>query len=143
MNPMFAETDLALGAQAYRVGRLSAKQQLHVFRRLGPILAAVGKPVGDMVKGYGSLKAAEDSGAGNLSELLAPVMNELSRMPDADVDYIIDTCLAVCSRLEGERYAPMMRQGVLVFQDIDMVIMVRLAIEVIKDNIGNFFSTPR
>ncbi len=137
------ETEIEIDGKVYRVGRLNAKQQLHVFRRLGPLLAAIGKPVGEMVRAYGSLKEAEGSGKASLGDVLEPVMNELAKMPDAEVDYVIDTCLSACSRREGDRFAPMMRQGVLVFQDIDMVAMVRLSIEVIKDNIGNFLSTPR
>lgn len=142
MTP-FAESEIEVDGRTYRVGRLNAKQQLHVFRRLGPILAAVGKPVAQMMHAYGSLKAAEAQGGASLGDLLGPVMDELSKMPDSEVDYVIDTCLSVCARVEDGRSAPVMRQGTLVFQDMDMPTMVRLAIEVIKENIGNFLSTPR
>ncbi len=129
---------IEIAGQTYRVGRLNAKMQLHVFRRLGPILAAVGKSAKDMISAHGSLVAAESQGA-SLNDLLGPVMDELSKMKDADVDYIIDACLSCCGRKEGERFANLMRGTTLVYQDIDMPVMLRLTIEVLKENLGNFF----
>lgn len=137
-----ATTTIEVNGAQYLIGKLDARTQFHVFRRLGPLLAVVGVPVMQMMAAHKSLKEAEAQG-GQLAALLAPVMDALSKMSDTDVDYVLDRCLAVCARLEGERPAPVMRQGVLVYQDLDMVAMVRLAIEVVKENLGNFFSAPR
>ena len=94
MTP-FTESELEVDGQSYRIGRLNAKQQLHVFRRLGPILAAVGKPVAQMMHAYGSLKAAETSSGASLGDLLEPVMAVEVRTPE---DYMGDVIGDINSR---------------------------------------------
>lgn len=115
-----------VGGQQYRIGRLDAKKQFHVARRLAPLLAGLGGALQGESKGF--------------AELVAPIAYALSKMSDEDTDYVIDTCLAVIQRQSNNQWASVMvRNGGLMFQDIDMAQMLQLTVAVIQGNLGNFF----
>jgi hypothetical protein len=100
---MFEEVEV--GGHRYRIGHLDAKKQFHVARRIAPILAGMGK---------GATTKSE-----NPMEQIAPIAEALSKMSEEDVDYVLDTCLAVCLRAQASgEYAPVVaRAGGLMFQD--------------------------
>lgn len=115
-----------IGGQQYRIGRLDAKKQFHVARRLAPLLAGLG----------GALQAESKE----FVQLVAPIADALSKMSDEDTDYVIDTCLAVVQRRQNNQWASVVvRNGGLMFQDIDMAQMLQLTVAVIQGNLGNFF----
>ena len=116
------------GAQ-YRVGKMDARRQFHVMRRLAPLLSTLG-PVA----------------AGGLDDpaALAPMAAVLAGLSDEDVDYVLDTCLAVCQRQQGDAWAairvPNGKASLSMFADIDMAAELRLTAEAIKGNLGDFFA---
>ena len=128
-------TDITVGDHLYRVGRLSALTQLHVTRRLAPVIAALGVSVSELAQ-HGKSMSQDDA----LFGMLGPVAEVAAKMADDDVNYIINNCLAVVTRAQADgRYAPVMRGTQLMFQDIEMPTMMRLAVEVLKENLLPFF----
>lgn len=122
---------IKLNGQTYRVGKLNPMLQFHVSRRLAPAIAAVGLSIAQL----------QDLKNAPLGELLGPIADVAASMPEADADYIIFNCLAVCEREQGQRYAKILASGNrLLFEDIDMPTMLRLVAEVVKENLGGFFS---
>jgi hypothetical protein len=112
----------------YRTGRLSAMQQFHVARRVAPALTG-------LVCALGGSGTQED-----FAKSLGPLANAVAQMPDADAEYVLGTCLAVVSRqTDPTTWAPIWREGRLVFDDIDLKTMMQLAAKVIQDNLGNIF----
>lgn len=121
-----------VGEHNYRIGKLSPRQQLHVFRRISPVIASAG--------GIASIQnlsaAAGASTEGGISAdqvfafagMLAPMLEILAKMPDAEIDYVIDACLGVCSREQdgGRGWAPVMHSGAMAFEDIDLLQMLEL-----------------
>jgi len=120
-----------LDGKTYRIGKMSALAQFHVSRRLAPVLAAVG--ISLQVLTAGSKASIEDMAA-----VLGPAAEVMAKMSDDDSNYIIFTCLQVVARKDDERYAPVASGGLLAYQDIDMPIMIRLVVEVLRVNLGNF-----
>lgn len=120
-------SEIKIGDHLYRIGRLDARKQFHVARRLAPVLA-------------GLSGGAEKSGGGLMKQLM-PIADALSKMADEDVDYVLDTCLSVCQRAQqGGQYAPVTaHNGGLMFQDIDMAQMIQLTVAVIQGNMAGFF----
>lgn len=117
---------IEVGGQQYRIGRLDAKKQFHVARRLAPLLAGLGGALQGESKGF--------------TQLVTPIAEALSKMSDEDTDYVIDTCLAVVQRQSNNQWASVMvRNGGLMFQDIDMAQMLQLTVAVVQGNLGNFF----
>lgn len=120
----------------YRIGRLAAMQQLHVVRRVGPVLASMSVSVMTAIH-EGKSPTTDD---GSLMDVLETAMQVVSKMSNEDVEYVVNTCLNVTQReQEGGRFAPVMNGQRLMFQDVDMKAMVRLTIAVLRENLGGFF----
>jgi hypothetical protein len=114
-----------VGGQKYRIGRIDARKQFHVARRLAPLLAGM-SGVPDKTAGFAAF--------------LGPLTDALSGMSDEDVDYVLDICLGVCQRIQSNGHpAAVMVRGGLMFEDIDMGQMIQLAVKVIQENLGGFF----
>ncbi|ARP90324.1 hypothetical protein CAL14_08515 [Bordetella genomosp. 9] len=121
--------ETTINGKQYRIGRLSAMQQFHVARRVAPALTG-------LVSAF-SGAAAEQA---DFAKALGPLADAVAQMPDADAEYVLGTCLSVVSRqTDPATWAPVWREGRLVFDDIDLKGMVQLAAKVIQSNLGNIF----
>ncbi|MNK60451.1 hypothetical protein D3C87_795850 [compost metagenome] len=140
-----------LGTTEYAIGRLNAVQQLHVSRRVAPVLATLGLSLGpEVLKKIREASApGELKGVINVDSILGtigPLAQVLSIMSDEHVDYVIATCLSVVTRKQpkmgargADLWSPVMANGNLMFTDIDMVGMVRICIAVMMHNLGDFW----
>lgn len=122
---------LPVNGQTYMIGKLNALTQFHVSRRLAPLLAQMGVSLH-------SLRAGLNADLEDFLPVLGPVTDMLARMSDDDANYIIFTCLSAVTRQSGERWAAITAGQSLMFDDIDMPTMLRLVVEVVKDNMGAF-----
>jgi hypothetical protein len=121
--------ELKVGEFTYRTGVISARVQFHVVRRLAPFI----KVLAENVDAFKGAESGNLSGLDQLAEVVA-------QMPDKDVDFILDTCLAVCERQQGPAWAKVMAPGGrLMFEDMAMPQMLRLVVAVIQENMGGFF----
>ncbi len=126
-------SEITIAKQKYRTGKLDAMQQFHIARRLAPILATMGISLRQLASG--SNMSVDD-----FLPVLGPVSEILAHMTDADADYIIFSCLATVQREQGNSWAPVVNGKSLMFQDLDLPGMMRLVIEVLKDNLGDFLT---
>ena len=95
-------------------------------RRIAPLLAGLGDVLKEDAKGF--------------SKIISPIAEALSRMSDDDTDYVIDACLLVVQRKQGETWQSVVaRNGSLMFDDIDLPAMLQLTVAVIQQNLGSFF----
>jgi hypothetical protein len=120
-------SEFEINGQTYRAAKLDAFKQFHIARRLAPLQA-------------GLSKAMEGGGSGE--DAFSPAIAEaVAGMPDADCDYILQTCLAVVQRQQDGRWVSIMAAGAkaLMFEDIDMGAMLQIAGQVITENLGGFF----
>lgn len=117
--------EFEINGQQYRSGKLSARLQFHVARRLAPVL--------------GGLAAASKNGGDDFAGFLQPIADAISGMSDADCDYVLDTCLAIVQRQQGSSWANVFVNKAQMFDDIDMGAMLQIASKVITENLGGFF----
>lgn len=117
----------------YQIGKLDALTQFHVTRRLLPILATAGIGVSQL-KG---MKTVED-----FMPLLGPITAIVASMSDEDSNYVIFTCLSVVKRqVTAESWANLTTpERKLMYQDLDMVMMLRLTFEVLRENLMGFLT---
>ena len=131
-------TDVTVGGQTYRVGRLDAMKQFHVARKLAPVITSLGG-MSDVVR---SLKGGEAAGGIELASL-RPVMDALASMPEADCEFILGTCLAAVQRKSegGTGWTPIWNVAAkrLQFEDIGLTGMLEITAAVLRSNLGNFF----
>jgi hypothetical protein len=134
-------TEFELDGNAYRMGRLTAKQQFHVSRRIAPLLPPL-LPV--------FLQIARDAGGDKLTlaaavaPLLQPLASALSDLKDEDAERVMDTCLSVVQRrADGGNYTAVWNQaaGMAMFADMeDLAKLLPLVVRVIVDSLGPFIS---
>lgn len=117
--------EFEINGQQYRSGKLNARQQFHVARRLAPVL--------------GGLAAASQGASTDFAHFLQPIADAIAGMSDADCDYILDTCLGVVQRQQGSAWALILVNKAQMFDDIDLGVMLQIASKVITENLGGFF----
>lgn len=114
--------EFEVSGNAYRSSKLGAKQQFHLARRLAPVISG--------------LKGQTDD-----SRLFETIADSIAGMSDENCDYILDTCLGVVQRQQGNAWARVFneRSHTLQFEDIDMGGMLTIARYVLEENLGGFF----
>ena len=122
--------EVQVGDHKYLIGKLNAREQYDVFRRLGPS-ASIFEQELDQVHAPGVRFAGGVYG------------DMLGRMPQSDSDWILNTCLNVVKRITGATPAPIFVSGRLAYEDIDMGEMLELVDLVIEDNLRPFFERLR
>ena len=117
----------------YRASKLSVFDQLKVSRKLLPVLAGM---LGD----FQGIKAAAQGGDVNkaLETALPKIADSLAEMSEEDTNAIIFPCLSVVARQNGKVWAPVMVQGELMFDDIDLMSVLQIVGRVVGDSLGNF-----
>ena len=123
--------DFEIAGQQYRSGKMDAFRQFHVSRRIAPVLSG-------LAAGAAGLSGAEPDQ--EFAAFLQPLVTGIASMSDADCDYVLHACLGVVKRQQGNAWAPIfIAQGnSLMFDDIDLSVMLQIASRVIQDNLGNF-----
>jgi hypothetical protein len=126
-----------IAGHSYTIGELNAFEQLHVARRLAPVLAGI-------VSAFSSaphLSKGESAEEKILELATGPLANAFAQMSDVDVDYIVHRCLAVCHRKRAGGQDKVFANGVLMFKDIKLDTLMGLTLAVIQENLGSFFPT--
>lgn len=126
--------ELEHGGNRYRIGKLNAFEQLHVSRKVGPLIPR-------LVPAFMAM-AKEGSALDQIAQLLEPFAEAFADLPDEAVEYVAGTCLGVVQRQQGTSWAAVWnKQGkCLMFDDMDLSSMLPLVIRVIAENLGPFIS---
>lgn len=144
------------GADTYRIGKLNAFQQFHLSRKVAPIiptlipiflkLNASGVDVrAQLAASVGSKDAAASplSGdLGSLAEAMTSFADGIANMPDESAEFILSTCLSVVQRRQGTAWFPVWnaQQNTCMFDDLDLGVLIKLSIRVIKESLGPFLA---
>jgi hypothetical protein len=120
----------------YRIGRMDAFKQLHVSRRLAPIIPTLLPVLLQVAKNEG----LSVNDIANSAKILQPFADAMAGMSDADAEYVMTACLAVVQRHSANAWAPVWseRAKSCMFDDIDLGVMMKLTLEVVKDSLGPF-----
>jgi hypothetical protein len=127
--------EIQIGEHSYTIGKLTAMQQFHVARKLAPLLGSF----------VSKAKSAGIEGKQDREELFAdmvlgPMAEAIAGMSDETAEFIIFNCLSVVKRKEGSVLSPVKGPGnTLMYQDLDFTDMLRIVVEVIKQNLATFF----
>jgi hypothetical protein len=121
----------------YRAGKLNAFQQLHVSRKIAPI---VPKLLPAFLSIHEASQASDESDLMSMVDAFAPAAEAMSAMPEADCEYVFGICLSVVSRQQGNSWSQIWQSTnkALMFDDIDLAVMTQIVVKVIGDSLGNF-----
>jgi uncharacterized protein YejL (UPF0352 family) len=118
----------------YQIGRMPVKDQFHVARKIAPVVAGLGR--GYAMAAVSAVDSSNVNADENLFEALTPVADILSKMQDAEVDYVLNKCLSVVAKWNGQGWTRVMSNGNMMFDDMDLPTMVQLVMEVVQSNLG-------
>jgi hypothetical protein len=139
-----------IGGRAYRFARLDTFSQIHVLRRLGPafvgaipaIMAFLDAP--EAAAGADLSETAKAKKAEVLGELIRGVpsiVSAFSAMDDDSVEYVVNKCFTVTHVQQGQGWSPLRKNGVTMFQDLDLSTTGQIVFQVLKESLGGFFPT--
>lgn len=136
--------EIELSSNRYSIGRLSAMQQLHVSRRVAPIIPTL-IPVFLRMRGKEALTEGgkiSDERLGELASALTPLAEGLAALKDEDAEYVVGACLSAVQRQQPTGWARVwaIEQKRVMFDDMDMGVILPLAVQVIVENLGPFIS---
>lgn len=115
----------------YRAGKLDARAQFHIVRRMAPFLKALAPLAGKLGSQEQALEAIPELG------------NVLASLDDETADYVLFGLLAVVTRKEpqGLGWAPVCRGTAMAYADISMPDMIAIAGRALMVNMGDFFQS--
>ena len=131
--------EFKVGEHTYRSRKMNARQQLHVVRRLGPVL-------GPMIQ-LAMMPRSEDPEEMERQMAIAiPFLDAIAKMPEEDVNYVINVCMSVTQRMQGGNGAGATSWADTwsvsaqreMFDDIDMGTLLQITWNVVQDNLGGF-----
>ncbi|XTZ36843.1 phage tail assembly chaperone [Salmonella enterica] len=124
----------------YRLAKLDLFTQFKVTRKLLPLLVRVMTDFASVREGFAGARSDEmnvNQLAPMLEKVLPPLADELSALSDEDTNAIIFPCLAVVARKNINAWVPVANEGVIAFDDIDLLTMLTLVARVVADSLGN------
>ncbi len=128
--------EIEINGNNYQIGTLDAFKQFHVARRIAPVLFTLSSGTLELIKAGSS---SDDLSEMDILKAVGPMVDVISKMSDADSQYVLTTCLSVCSRQSGNGWQRVcVDGGSMMFSDITLHVMLQLAVTVIQDNMGNF-----
>lgn len=130
----------------YRLEKLDTFSQLHLARKVAPLLPKL-LPVLPVALVVGmQIKEATDNGQSiptssmeSISYILEPAIEAMATMSKEDVEYVVSLCLTVAKRQNGDIWMAAWHNGQLMLGDMDMVTMMKIVWKVIEMNLANYF----
>lgn len=129
-------SEIEIGGHTYQIGRLDVFKQFFVVRKLAPALPA-----------FASVFNPREDGRDITGPLFAIGFGQL---PDADAEFVLNTCLDAVSRRDGAGWAPVKMRGAngsatpsLMYQDLTLRQVFELAKAVMVENLDGFFGEAR
>jgi hypothetical protein len=136
-----ATVEVKVGESTFRIGRLTPRKSLHVARRLVPFLGAIVPHLKGLFAPKDGHNPNSDDFFNRAAEVAPALAEIIANLEDEDVDYIVDSCLSVVQIRQERGWAPIMVNGVVMFQSLDLKTQLNLVSEVVKLNLADFFDS--
>ena len=128
-------SEFSVGEHNYRVKKLGPLEQLHVFRRVTPLLV----PIHAAIKG--KRVAGLDNGSAMLMDMAMEATSELSSLSDEHLDYVMLKCLGTVEiKAPTGEFLPMTVRGTLMYQQLTLPELLQIVWVVLLENFSPFFS---
>lgn len=131
-----------LNDHEYATRKLDVRKQAHVVRRIAPALTSLVSITLEDKKRLEEAGLPTDGAGVSVEKFMGPMLRAIGDMDDSDFDFVVNTCLAVVTRQQGNGWAPVRAGGEMAFDDIDLMEMLQLVGKVIQESLGRFFPNP-
>jgi len=135
--------EFSAGPRKFKVSKINALKQFHIVRRMTPILSKLAPKLKDLrplVMTNGEM--TEDQKLDAAADFLAPVIEGFSLLSDKDSEYVLMTLLEAVE-MHQEQYgnwAKVASGGQLMFQDLDLGVLMQAAGRAFMFNLQGFFA---
>lgn len=142
------ETDpFEAGGHRYRIaGKLNAIQQLHIVRRLAPLIGAF-QGVDLAALRPADQGAAPERAEQAMKQIMGPLAEGVAKLSDADTEYVLAACMGLVQRDlgGGSGWGPVWNAGARTMQysDIGFAELIQIVGRVLMANLGDFGSALR
>lgn len=131
-EPVLGPGEFIVGQNLYRCGRMPARLQYHLHRKIFPIVVKLDQLAATAVKDKPP----------TMLDVAAAIAPDLQRLSMEDANFVLDTCLSVTSRQQSHEgvtsWQPVRRGTVDMFDDMTSADFVQIQINAIRENLGNF-----
>lgn len=142
---MTAPISFTVGANSYQASKVPPFDQLAIARRLMPVMKNVLTPevLLNVMQARGEGQVL-DIAKIDFKTFIPAMADAFYSLSDDDAERIVRTSLKVVQRQDKGVWASVLApNGMSMFEDIDLAVMLQIAWKVIEANLGSFFSTPR
>lgn len=132
--------EFAIGNHMYRAGKLNAFDQLYVLKRLTPMLGKLVSVAGSNIQLTTGTDGKVSDIDGDITTIITPLTEAITALPDADMEFVINTCLAACERKQpGGGWAPV-RKGEATMYEVSLSAMLTITYHVVRNNLSDFLA---
>lgn len=135
------QIDFEIGGLKYRAANLNAFKQIALAMKLAGVAGALASFMDKKAKAQAKIELVEQSPIA----MVEPILQAVAKLPQADVDFILSTCLEVVTMQQkgGAAWAPVqVGPGQLMFPDIlDGPVVLQICGKVLEANLSSFFTT--
>jgi hypothetical protein len=129
-------SEFEIDGHTYRTIKMNGREQFHLLRKTGSMAGIFAR--------FAAMPTPEGEGMQTLSMMVA-FWQEFGKMTQAEADDLLTHCLTHTRRIVGGNGAGLvampMFQGRDMFDDVPIMTIMRICIEVIRENLGGFFPT--
>lgn len=136
------ERDFEIGNRVFRLSKIDTFKQFHIVRRLGPILGELIPAAQKLIKATDKKDQTEQEKLEAIGHLITPIMNGLSKLSDADSDFVLIGLLSSVEvqQMPAKNWARIAINGNLMIEDLELPTMLQVAGKAIGYNLASFFA---
>ncbi len=134
------EREFSISGKNFKLCKIDAFKQFHIVRRIGPILSDLLPALKDAKK-FQKSSLSEDDKFEAIAKLAGPLMTGVAKLSDSDADLVLFGLLASVEMQQAPgNWAKVANNGMLMFQDMELPLMMQLAGRAFMFNLAGFFT---
>lgn len=136
--------EFQIGDRKFKLGKIDAFRQFHIVRRISPLLADLMPALAAMSKSTkkNAESMSEDEKLDEFAKLAQPILAGLSKLSDADADYVLFRLLGAVEihQAEFNSWAKVATDSGLMIQNLELPVMLQAAGRALMFNLSGFFA---
>lgn len=134
------DRDFEIGGRKFKLSKLDPFKQMHIVRRVAPILGDLFPVMQGVKKADDFDKLPEDAKLEKLSNFVTPIMNGFSKLSDADAELVLHGLLSSVEMQQTTgNWAKISQGSMLMIQDLDLPLLLQIAGRAFMFNLSGFF----
>lgn len=133
------------GGREFKLNKIDAFRQFHIVRRIGPLLSELMPALAGMAKNKSMNQMSETEKLEEFAKVAQPVMLGLSKLSDADADYVLFRLLSAVEIRQPEHniWVKVASDTGIMMQDIELPVLLQAAGRSLMFNLSGFFGSLR